>query len=102
MEIRNTSTYYVYIIANSLRNTFLIDTTADLSERIQHRPVIRHDDKSCRDLLYWETYDDALKAIKREDQLKRFSISKLLRLIQVKNPGMATVENFTETASPDM
>ena len=40
----------------------------------------------CHRLVYYESFDDILKAIDREKQLKRWNRTKKLRLIERQNP----------------
>lgn len=49
----------------------------------------------CTRLVYYESYDNAIKAINREKQLKRWRRAKKIALIESKNPRWKDLaENF--------
>ena len=81
--------YYVYIVA-SRSHTLYIGFTSVIERRIQ-----QHKDGtfegfsshySCNRLVYLEAHDDVHRAIDREKQLKRWSRSKKITLIERRNP----------------
>lgn len=94
MEISNISRYYVYVLGNTSRAVFYISTATNLSDKMQHLVISKREAHTCNELLYFEIFNEALTAIKREDQLKRFSNFKLLRLIKDKNPALTQILSY--------
>ena len=84
--------YWTYIMA-SRRGTLYIGMTNDLYKRVlQHKGGEIEGFSSkyrCRCLVYWESFDDVLKAINREKQLKGWRRSKKIALIESMNPRWA-------------
>jgi putative endonuclease len=88
MEARS---FYVYILASRIGGTLYIGVTKDLIRR-----VAEHRLKSVRGftgkygvdrLVYFEQFDDAQNAIKREKQLKKYNRAWKIRLIEELNPN---------------
>jgi putative endonuclease len=81
--------YWVYIVA-SRSGTLYIGMTNDLHKRVaEHRSGEIEGFSSkyhCDRLVYWESFDDVLKAISREKQLKGWRRSKKIALIEFTNP----------------
>lgn len=83
-------TFCVYIVANKRNGALYVGVTSDLLRRVwQHKQkevagfTARYGiDK----LVYYETSESAESAIQREKQLKKWSRSWKLRLIEEKNP----------------
>ena len=83
--------FYVYILASRIGGTLYIGVTNDLIRRAaEHRlksimgftkkyDVVR--------LIYFEQFDDAENAIKREKQLKKWNRAWKIRLIEELNPN---------------
>lgn len=86
----NQKTYYVYILAN-ISKTIYVGFTNDLHRRVwEHRAKQR--DSFTRDynitmLVYFEASTWVDDAIAREKQIKRWSRSKKIWLIEQENPG---------------
>ena len=82
-------TYCVYIMG-SLSGTLYIGITSNLHKRAFqhkfHRIEGFTDQHNVERLLYWESFDDAHKAIAREKQLKGWRRSKKIVLIEAINP----------------
>jgi putative endonuclease len=82
--------FYVYILAN-LGGTLYIGVTNDLVRRVyEHREkqVESFTKKYGVDkLVYFEQFDDAENAIKREKRLKRWNRAWKIRLIEEHNPN---------------
>jgi putative endonuclease len=80
--------YYVYIMASRSR-TLYIGFTSALQIRVEQHKNDVYDGFSkqyeCHRLVYFECYDDVHRAIGREKQLKRWSRTKKLSLIQHDN-----------------
>jgi putative endonuclease len=80
--------YWVYIVA-SRTGTLYIGMTNNLDLRIeQHKSGEIEGFSSkyhCNRLVYWESFDDVLKAIDREKQLKGWRRSKKIVLIEFMN-----------------
>jgi len=82
-------TYYVYIMANQSR-TLYVGVTNNIRRRVcQHRERLvegfTHRYK-IDTLVYVEAFGDALTAIEREKQIKRWRRDKKLQLIAQSNP----------------
>ena len=80
--------YWVYIVA-SRTGTLYIGMTNNLYVRVaQHKGGEIEgfsSDYKCNRLVYWETFDDVLKAISREKQLKGWRRAKKIVLIESTN-----------------
>jgi putative endonuclease len=84
-----THIYSVYIIASRSRVIY-IGVTKNLERRVyEHKNgLVEGFSKKhrCHRLVYFESFDEVLKAIDREKQLKRCSKTKKVWLIERKNP----------------
>src|ERR1700751_1805368 len=82
-------TYYVYIMA-SRSLTLYIGVTSNIEVRVRQHKNCTFEGFSkqyhCTRLVYYERYQEALVAIAREKQLKRWSREKKLGLIKRSNP----------------
>ena len=85
----NGQKYWTYIIA-SRTGTLYIGMTNNLYVRVmQHKSREIEGFSSqykCNRLVYWESFDDVLKAINREKQLKGWRREKKIALIEAMNP----------------
>ena len=82
--------FYVYILASQKNGTLYIGFTSDLNKR-----VLSHKAKlvsgftakySVNQLVYFEIFDSAMCAIRREKCLKEWSRAWKIRLIEKTNP----------------
>ncbi|NEV79695.1 GIY-YIG nuclease family protein [Rhodopseudomonas sp. BR0C11] len=82
--------YYVYLLANRKHGTLHLGVTNDLLRRIHdHRSKAApgFSERYGIDRLVWfEIYDDAIAAITREKQLKKWRRDWKIRLIEDQNP----------------
>jgi len=83
-------TYFVYILASTSRELY-VGVTSNLARRVlQHRTGVSPGgytaNHSATSLVYCETTDDVLAAIRREKQLKGWTRRKKLDLIDATNP----------------
>ena len=82
--------YFVYILCSKRNGTLYIGITSDLNRRVQeHRAkLIPGFTKkySVVHLVYFEVFDSAMDAIRREKCLKEWRRSWKLRLIENSNP----------------
>jgi putative endonuclease len=82
--------YYVYILASQRHGTLYIGITNDLRTRFeQHRLGLGSEfvrKYSVYRLVYVETYENAVEAIAREKQLKKWNRDWKIRLIEEDNP----------------
>jgi putative endonuclease len=82
--------FYVYILASKIGGTLYIGVTSDLIRRIyEHRLKFAKSFTEKYDvsvLVYFEQFDDAENAIKREKQLKKWNRAWEIRLIEESNP----------------
>ena len=88
--MRREHRYYVYMLQSASRRTLYIGMTSNLIQRVfQHKT---HECEGFTDsynavrLVYWESFDDVIKAINREKQLKNWRREKKLWLIASTNP----------------
>jgi putative endonuclease len=81
--------YYIYILSNSSRTIFYTGITNDLIRRVyehKHKLVEGFTSRyGVNVLLYFETSNDAIAAIEREKQIKKYSQKKKLALITKTN-----------------
>jgi putative endonuclease len=89
-SMRREHCYYVYMLQSASRRALYIGMTSNLTQRVhQHKT---HECESFTDsynairLVYWESFDDVIKAINREKQLKNWRREKKLWLIARTNP----------------
>jgi putative endonuclease len=88
MRARN---FYVYIPASRIGGTLYIGVTNDLIRRVaEHRLKLTKgftEKYEVGRLVYFEQFDDAENAIKREKQLKKWNRAWKIRLIEQLNPN---------------
>jgi putative endonuclease len=81
--------YYVYLLASKKHGTLYLGVTNDIVRRVhEHRTkaVKGFTSRYGVDKLVWfEIYDDALTAITREKELKKWRCDWKIRLIEEKN-----------------
>lgn len=81
--------YSVYIMASRSRNLY-VGMTGNIEARtLQHKTKVFAGftaDYNCNRLVWYETYGDPNRAIDREKQIKRWTRSKKLALIDKLNP----------------
>jgi putative endonuclease len=82
---------YVYLLASKKHGTPYLGVTNDLVRRIYEHRTKAVDGFTSRygvDKLVWfEIYDDAITAIAREKELKKWRRDWKVRLIEEENPG---------------
>ncbi|NEV00461.1 GIY-YIG nuclease family protein [Bradyrhizobium uaiense] len=82
--------YYVYLLANEKYGTLYLGVTNDIVRRVyEHKSKIVAGFTKQYDvdrLVWFEIYDDALTAIAREKELKRWRRDWKIKLIEEKNP----------------
>src|ERR687887_584829 len=81
--------YWVYIVS-SRSGTLYIGMSNNLERRMREHKSGEFEgfarEYHCNRLVYWEGFDDVLKAISREKQLKGWRRSKKIALIESVNP----------------
>jgi putative endonuclease len=86
-----TRSFYVYILAGRIGGTLYIGVTNDLIRRVAgHRLKLAKGFTRKYDvgrLVYFEQFDDAENAIKREKKLKKWNRAWKIRLIEELNPN---------------
>lgn len=82
--------FYVYIITNIAYGVFYVGVTSDLSRRIVEHKEGTFDGFSkkynLKMLVYYEVFDDAESAFRREKRLKRWSREWKIEAINQFNP----------------
>ena len=90
--------YYVYILASRRYGTLYIGITNDLRTRLeQHRLGFGSDfvrKYRVHRLVYVETYENALDAIRREKQLKKWNRDWKIQLIERDNLEWQDLSNL--------
>ena len=83
-------TYFVYILASISRELYVGVTSNPVRRVSQHRTALSPDGYTARhettSLVYCETTEDVLAAIRREKQIKGWTRLKKLELIETTNP----------------
>lgn len=83
--------YYVYIVASRRNGTLYIGITDDLIRRVwQHRQgLVSGFTKKygCKLLVWFDSTEDVVSAIRREKQMKAWKRRWKLELIESKNPN---------------
>ena len=81
---------YVYIVSNFTHSTIYIGVTSKLYSRIHQHKIgegsVFTKKHNCKELLYYEVFDDISSAITREKQMKKWKREWKDRLIQEFNP----------------
>ncbi|MEM8695906.1 MAG: GIY-YIG nuclease family protein [Pseudomonadota bacterium] len=82
---------YVYLMASRPNGTLYLGVTSNLLQRAyQHRSGLiegfskKHD---CKELVWFEAFDDLQIARERERQMKKWKRNWKLRVIEEQNPG---------------
>ena len=80
----------VYILANKKNGTLYVGVTSDLGLRInQHKQKIFGGFSSkyeCMMLVFYQTFSTIDQAIIQEKKLKKSSLARKIRLIEIQNP----------------
>jgi len=80
----------VYIMANKRNDTLYTGVTSDLIKRVyQHKEGIADGftkKYQCKQLVYYEQFEEMIVAIAREKQIKAGSRKKKLKMIESLNP----------------
>jgi putative endonuclease len=83
--------FYVYILASRIGGTLYIGVTNDLIRRVAEHRLKQVDGFTKKyeiaRLVYFEQYDDAENAIRREKRLKKWNRTWKIRLIEQINPN---------------
>lgn len=82
--------YYVYILANTSRSVLYTGITNNLERRLnEHRKGLNKGftrKYNVHDLMYYETFDRPMQAIKREKKIKKWYRYQKEALIRKHNP----------------
>ena len=82
--------FVVYILASARNGTLYIGVTSDLPKRVyEHREGLAEGftkEHGVKQLVWYEVHGDAIAAITREKQLKKWNRLWKLKLIEEKNP----------------
>jgi putative endonuclease len=83
--------FYVYIVASRIGGTLYVGATNDLVRRVAEHRLELVDGFTKKygvhRLVYFEQFDDAENAIRREKRLKRWNRDWKIRLIEKFNPN---------------
>jgi putative endonuclease len=83
--------YYVYLLASKKHGTLYLGVTKDIVRRGHEHRTKAIDSFTARygvdKLVLFEIYDDAVTAITREKEMKKWRRDWKIRLIEEKNPG---------------
>ena len=90
LTVNEDKKFYVYILASRRNGTFYVGMTLDLFRRIwEHKnDVVEGFTKKygIKNLVYYEVYDSAENAIRREKRLKRWTRKSKMEEIEKMNP----------------
>jgi putative endonuclease len=97
--------YYVYILASQRNGTLYVGVTSDLIKRVwEHKKKLvdgftkkYNVDK----LVYFEQFQDAELAIKKEKRLKKYERSWKLEMIEKNNPEWNDLYEYLLSGFPD-
>ncbi|MEN3294769.1 MAG: putative endonuclease [Burkholderiales bacterium] len=82
--------FYVYILASARYGTLYLGVTSRLIKRVwEHREGFVDGftkEHGIKQLVWFETHTDAISAITREKQIKKWNRAWKIRLIQQENP----------------
>ena len=82
--------FFVYILAKERNGTFYVGVTSDIVKRVwEHKNEVTggFTKKYCvKTLVYYEVFNDAENAIKREKRLKKWSRVSKMKAIEEMNP----------------
>lgn len=82
--------FYVYILAKARNSTFYVGMTSDLPRRIwEHKNNVADGftkKYGIKNLVYYEVFNDAEQAIKREKRLKKWDRAWKMKVIEEQNP----------------
>ena len=82
--------FFVYLLASQKNGTLYTGFTSDLVKRVwEHREGVVEGFTSkygVKDLVWFEVHDNAISAITREKQLKKWNREWKINLIQQENP----------------
>jgi putative endonuclease len=80
----------IYIMTNKKNGTLYTGVTSNLIKRVyEHKNGVGSEftkKYDCKQLVYYELYEDMMNAIMREKQIKAGSRKKKISLIESKNP----------------
>ncbi len=100
----NDKTFFVYILASKRNGTLYIGITSDLEQRIWEHKHNVYEGFTKRYkvylLVYYEDGGDALNAIRREKQMKKWSRAWKIRLIEKHNPQWLDLYNEKDGILP--
>lgn len=88
------SNYYIYITTNPAKTTFYTGVTNDLYKRMYEHYQNRGNPKTfagkyyCYNLIYYEEFNNPVKAIEREKEIKGWRREKKLSFVKATNPGL--------------
>ena len=85
-----TKTFYVYILASRKNGTLYIGVTSNLPQRIWQHKESQADGftkkYNVKTLVWYEQHEEAIAAITREKQLKKWKRAWKINLIEKSNP----------------
>src|SRR6185437_10818975 len=94
--------YFVYIMCSRSGTLYIGMTNSIYRRALEHKRGEIEGFASkyqCTRLVYYESFDDVLKAIRREKQLKGWTRAKKIALIESRNPRW---EDFAEKWGAEM
>jgi putative endonuclease len=93
----NEKRFYVYILAKGRNRTFYVGVTSDLKKRIwEHKNEVAEGftkEHGIKTLVYYEIFEDAENAIKREKRLKKWTRVWKMQAIEKMNPDWDDLYN---------
>ena len=95
MKLDHVELFYTYITTNPDRTVLYTGMTNDLKRKMfEHYTERRKSDHfaskfHCHQLLYYEIYETASDAIRREKEIKNLTRERKMELIKIKNSKMS-------------
>jgi len=101
--MKHSKSYYCYILTNKQNGTLYVGVTSDLIRRVhEHRQGYSKFTKKYQlhELVWFESHQDSVSAITREQQLKKWKRSWKIELIENQNPGWEDLYSSLSQAAP--
>ncbi len=96
--------YYVYIITNKNKTVLYTGVTNNLERRCYEHKRKMHSGFTSKynidELVYYELFNDINEAIFREKQIKGYSRSKKIKLIEIFNPDWENLYKDGKISKP--
>jgi len=86
--------YYLYIAFNQNNKLHSIGITTDLKRRLKTLQYNNANEHFKYKIVYYEIYEDSLKAIERENKFRKMPFSVIKKLVTENNPLKIDLSNI--------